>query len=363
VRFGQLGRLLVTHLKLKHVDRFVDRHGHVRHYFRRNRGPRILLPGEPGSSEFMRAYEAALAGDDVPASPKRRQRGEPGTFDDLLQLFFESANYAQLSAVTRRVYRLQMEKLFADEGIGGRLVSQMKREHASRMIAKRASTPAAANNALKVLRILVRFAIDNGWRDDDPTMRIKRFTLGEHHSWTDEEISAFEARWPIGTSERTAFALLLYTGQRVSDVAKMSWRDLDGHGLNIVQVKTKEKLWIPLHPDLTAILAQWPRTHIAIITSTFGKPFPAAGFGQWMAKKIAKAGLPDRCVTHGLRKAAARRLADAGCTPHQIMSITGHRSLKEVERYTKAAEQRRLAQVAIERLQGQATNKDSQPRD
>ena len=79
-----------------------------------------------------------------------------------------------------------------------------------------------------------------------------------------------------------------------------------------------------------------------------------------MAATIAQAGLPDRCVTHGLRKAAARRLAEAGCTAHQIMSITGHQSMKEVERYTKAVEQKRLAVAAIEQ-QVRAENKLFQP--
>ena len=80
-----------------------------------------------------------------------------------------------------------------------------------------------------------------------------------------------------------------------------------------------------------------------------------------MADKIAAAGLPNRCVTHGLRKAAARRLAEAGCSEHQIMAITGHGSLKEVERYTKDAAQARLAKTAIERLPVRNTNKNSQP--
>ena len=69
-----------------------------------------------------------------------------------------------------------------------------------------------------------------------------------------------------------------------------------------------------------------------------------------MPAKIDKAGLPKRCVTHGLRKAAARRLAEAGCTANEIAAITGHATLQEVSRYTKAAEQRRLAVSAIRRL-------------
>lgn len=347
----------MTHLKLKRVDRFVDRHAHVRHYFRRNRGARILLPGEPGSQEFRVAYEAALGGTDAPATPKRRQRGAPGTFDALVQLYLDGSNFARLAPSTRNAYRLVIERFMRDEGIGHRLVAQMTREHVSRMVAKRSATPGAANDVLKKIRTLVRFAIDNGWRQDDPTLRIKSFAEGEFHTWTDEELAAYEARWPIGTRERTAFGLLLYTGQRLADVRKMSWRDLDGPGINVTQGKTGTRLWVPLHPELASILDQWPKSHVAMLTTNFGQPFTVKGFGNWMAERIQLAGLPDRCVTHGLRKAAARRLADCGCTPHQIMAITGHRSLKEVQRYTRAAEQRRLAQAAIAQLQ----DKDSQP--
>jgi integrase len=355
-----VGELPVTGFKLKFVDRFVDRHGRPRHYFRRDRGARVLLPGEPGSTEFMRAYDAALSGGPVPAAKAVRQRGAPGTFDDLMQRYLESANFSRLSPATKQAYQLTGEKLIREEDIGRRLVAQMKREHVSRMVAKRAATPGAANNSLGILRILVRYAIDIGLRPDDPTLRIKRLPGSEHHSWTDDEITAFEARWPIGTRERVAFSLLLHTGQRLDDVRLMSWSHLEGSGINVAQQKTKARLWIPLHPELAAILAQWPRTHVAIITTRFGQPFTHDGFGSWMASRIERAALPDRCVSHGLRKAAARRLADAGCSTHQIGAITGHQSLKEIERYTKAAEQRHLAQAAMDRLQGQATNKDSQ---
>jgi integrase len=64
---------------------------------------------------------------------------------------------------------------------------------------------------------------------------------------------------------------------------------------------------------------------------------------------IQAAGLPPRCVPHGLRKVAARRLAEPGCSASEIMAITGHKTLAEVERYTRAAEQERLARQAIKR--------------
>jgi integrase len=230
------------------------------------------------------------------------------------------------------------ERLVRDEDIGHRLVRQMERKHVSAIVARRSRTPGAANDVLKKLRILLRFAIDNGMRKDDPTVRIKSFAEGTFHTWTDEEISAFESHWPIGTRERTAFALFLYTGQGLSDVRRMSWRDVEGSTIKVIQGKTKAELWIPLHPDLSTALAAWPRTHMVMLTTHYGEPHSVKGLGNWMAATIAQAGLPDRCVTHGLRKAAARRLAEAGCTAHQIMSITGHQSMKELQCYTNAVE-------------------------
>jgi integrase len=172
--------------------------------------------------------------------------------------------------------------------------------------------------------------------------RIKKFAEGEFHTWTDDEIADFEKKWPIGTRERKAFALLLYTGQRASDVAKMSATDIEDGGIWVVQQKTKAKLLIPVHPDL--------------LKTAYGEPFTSKGFSNFMADKIGAAGLPERCVTHGLRKAAARRLAEAGCSANEIAAVTGHVTLEEVARYTKAAEQKKLARAAIERLSGGGTS-------
>ena len=174
----------MTRIKLRYVDRFTDRNNHDRYYFRRGKGPLIALPGLPASAEFIRAYQAALDGNAVPPRT-HRARGAPGTFDDLAQRYFQSADYARLAPTTRAVYKLVIERLIRDEKIGQRLVRRMAREHVSRMMAKRADRPAAANETLKKIRILVRFAIANGWRQDDPTLRIKHFTEGEHHTWTE----------------------------------------------------------------------------------------------------------------------------------------------------------------------------------
>ena len=70
------------------------------------------------------------------------------------------------------------------------------------------------------------------------------------------------------------------------------------------------------------------------------------------------AGLPH-CCAHGLRKAAARRLAEAGCTEHEIAAITGHASLREIARYTKAADQVRLAVAAMDKMRTPTVKPDA----
>jgi hypothetical protein len=45
-----------------------------------------------------------------------------------------------------------------------------------------------------------------------------------------------------------------------------------------------------------------------------------------------------------------RRLAEADGTAKQIAAVSGHKTLREIERYTEAADQRKLAHAAIEKL-------------
>ncbi|KAB2912685.1 MAG: tyrosine-type recombinase/integrase [Hyphomicrobiaceae bacterium] len=354
----------MTLIKLKHIDRFVDRHGKARYYYRAGgRGMRIALPGRPGSPEFMSAYKRAAIGEVVERGPK--QRGAQGTFDRLVQDYFSSPEYLRLAPSSQKTYRSVIERLLIDESIGHRRVAEMSREHVHRIISKRAETPGAANSVLQKLKVLLHFAIDNGWRKDDPTLRIKKFANGEFHTWTEEELAQYEKRWPIGTTERLAFALLLYTGQRRSDVVTMLWSDVKDGTICVTPLKTKRrtgvKRWIPIHPALQEVLDAADQDGETTLKTAFGQPFTSNGFGSgFMAVKIDKAGSPKRCVTHGLRKAAARRLAEAGCTANEIAAITGHATLQEVSRYTKAAEQRKLAQTAMRRLSPPKPKTDSQ---
>jgi integrase len=190
-------------------------------------------------------------------------------------------------------------------------------------------------------------------RTDNPFTDLKRYRLGTYHTWTDAEIAQFERRWPLGTRERLAFALLLYTGQRGGDVVKMLRSDIVDGCIRVAQDKarkgTTNELMIPVHPALARALQAGPVVGMQhIITDARGKPL--RGLTDLIERAVKLAGLPARCVAHGLRKAALRRLAEHGSTTKEIAAVSGHRSLAEIERYTARADQAGLAQAAIAKL-------------
>ncbi len=99
---------------------------------------------------------------------------------------------------------------------------------------------------------------------------------------------------------------------------------------------------------------------MTIVNTVYGKPFTVDGFSQWLRNAISAAGLPLGCQPHGLRKAAGRRLAEAGCTAHEIMAVLGHKTLTEAERYTREADQVSLATEAMTKLEGRTANRIAQ---
>ena len=187
---------------------------------------------------------------------------------------------------------------------------------------------------------------------NDPTfgIRIKMPKSDGHHTWTEDEIAQFEARWRIGSKPRLALALGLYTAQRRGDVVHIGRQHIRGGVLTLRQQKTGAVLTIPVHPDLAAIIAATPVGHLTLLTTRTGKSYAANDFSVQFRTWCDAAELPGHCVFHGLRKSALTRLADAGCTAHEIAAISGHKTLMEVERYTKAADQVRLARAAMERI-------------
>jgi integrase len=343
-----------------HVEVWTDRHGKLRVYFRRGKGQRVPLPEPIGSPEFEAAYAEALAGA-VAAKRDVRAPATPGTIGGLIVSYYKSAEFVALRETSKAGYRSRVEAI--REKHAHRTLAGMTREGIiTKILQPYADRPGQRLAILKMLRVLIRHAINIGLLKYDPSLGIKRPKTREIRSWTDDEIARFERRWPIGTRERLAFALMLYLGQRRSDVHRMTWAATTATTITLTQQKTGARLVIPLHSELRDILAAAPRDHVTILNTAFGRPFTVDGFSQFMRDAIASTGLPLECQPHGLRKAAGRRLAEAGCSAREIMAILGHKTLSEAERYTRDADQQRLAEAAIVRLEtGRSGNKSPKP--
>jgi integrase len=173
-----------------------------------------------------------------------------------------------------------------------------------------------------------------------------RYKSDGFHTWSEEEIAAFEDKHPIGSRPRLALALLIYTGQRRSDLVNMGPKHVRKGYMTVRQQKTGKLLDLPMHPELVRVIAATTIGLKSFLVTSHGQPYTPAGFGNWFREQCNEAGLAQ-CSAHGLRKAACRRLAEAGCSANEIMAVSGHSDLREVTIYTAAAEQKRLATQAM----------------
>jgi len=341
----------VARVQLPYIQTFRDRFGKVRYYFRRTGFERVALPGKPGSAEFLAAYYAASGVGPKDPKSRRLSLAPTGSISALLCDYYQSAEFQRLKLVTQTTYRRALDGFAALELSGttvGKLpVARLERRHILQLLDRYADKPGASEVLMKRLRTVLTFAVDRGWIASNPATRIRSHRKSEGFTpWSEEDVDQFAAHWPEGSKARLALALLLYTGQRRSDVVGMGRPHLRGDLLQVVQQKTKARLAIPVHPALKLELDRLPPDQLTFLLTEHGKPFSVAGFGNWFGERAREAGLTGR-TAHGLRKAAARRLAEAGCSAHEIMAITGHQTLAEAERYTRSANQITLARSAI----------------
>lgn len=339
--------------KPRFVQGFTDRHGHPRYYFRRHGFKRVPLPGLLRSNEFMARYHELMA-----AKPEPSQIGSdrvvPRSIHALAINYYDSATFKALKPVTQRVYHHIIDRFRREPDPTGRPFGDMsavtiKSRHVEKLMEMRAAKPDSANGLRKVLREMMKVAKRLEWRDDDPTQgveKIKPKRKGGYHRWTDAEIAIFEQCYAVGSKERLAMALGLYTGQAREDVALMGEQHITDGALDWVRKKTEEKtgleLTIPIHPELRRIIDATPSGHLTFIVTENGAPYSRGSFGNWFKAACKKAGLPH-CSFHGLRKAAATRLIDAGCDVVEAASITGHASLKELQRYIETRDRKKAA--------------------
>ena len=255
-----------------HLYRDKDRQGRDRWRLRVRGKKAVTVKGSYGSPEFAANYRAALEVDGA-----RGAVGELGTIAALAKSYLRSATFAALAAETQRSRRRLVEN-FAIK-FGKLSVAGLKRENVKTIMERLADKPGEARNTLSMLRVLMALAIDEGTRDDDPSAKIKRPKLSSTgwHTWDEDQIATFEARHPVGTMARLAFALAIHTGQRAADLVKMGRQHISNGKISVVQQKTNTPLWIPIHPELGELIAKMPIDNLTLIVSDTGQPYSSAG--------------------------------------------------------------------------------------
>jgi integrase len=300
----------------------------------------------PGSSEFGSVYDGLYQQHVAKLKPAIAYA--PATLGGVIEKYLASKEYQSKSRNTQRIYRRTLDPLKEIAGRG--FIADLREHHVRQIRQKFLPSTSQADMAVIVLRILWVFAKEELALQlgVNPAGDIRRLHKNPkaYEPWTDDVIARFEDHVRTNSTAQMALLLLLFTGQRVGDVAAMKWSQYDGKGIGVRQQKTSAFLWIPCHVRLKAALDAAPRHSEFIV----GKSFTGDGLSNVVRRALRRIGA-EQYTTHGLRKNAAIALAEVGCTPQQIAAVTGHRSWKMIQHYIAAADQKKLAAQAIRRLE------------
>jgi integrase len=359
--------------ELRFLKTFQDRHGRWRIYFRRRGfkaralpvpsgyvGPNKPLPAD--CLAFLAAYQAAMT-EPLAALQPGEKRAAHGTVAWLVAEYFASLDFLGRPKSVQVKHRKHIEDFRVRRG--ERIVAGLEQVHFETRLAAMLDTPAAANQWRVAMRDLMAYAVKRGIVGTNPVAGIKKRSSGNpdgHHTWTLEQVEAFRRTHPIGAKARLALELMVRLALRRSDVIRLGPPDVRSGVLKYTQFKMREHtpshVEVPIPADLAAIIANTPGTGIKRwLLDGNGNDFTESAFSHWFADMCDAAGLPRKtrpsgewvrlCTPHGLRKRCLTDMAERECTAHEIMSVSGHLTLKELERYTRLADRARNAKAAM----------------
>jgi integrase len=302
----------------------------------------------------MASYDLALS-----SAPTLREIGaantHPGTINALVVHYYQSDAWNQLTADTRKTRKRIIERFRVEHG--NKRVAMLQREHILNMLAKIAK-PTAKRHWLMAVTGLMAAAVPL-MRKDNPTEGIARIRLAKsrgHHTWTDEQIAQYREHWPLGTQQRLVMEFALETTSRRGEVVRLGPQHVRNGRIRIERTHGSADVDIPMTPELQGACDAMPKGHLTFLVTAYGKPRSKYGLGNDFAKWATQAGLPRECRLHGLKKGGMRRLAETGATAHELMAISGHRTLTEVQRYTEDANRKLLADSAMAKRVGRIEN-------
>ena len=340
-----------------HLHREITRHGRAVWYVRIGRGTRIRIRAQFGSPEFDSEYRAALSG--VPA---RKSTPSTSSLQWLIARYRETLDWNALSNATRR----RRENIFKGviETAGDESYARITSATILAGRHRRAKTPHQARHFLDAIRGLFRWAHKAGFIKTDPTLGVHNLPRKRTEGftpWTEQHIAAYEARWPIGTRQRVWLDVLAYTGLRRGDVVRLGRQ----HVRDGVATLRPEKggfvveVTLPILPVLQRTLDAGPTGDLTYVVGANGRPLTKESFGNEFKAACMSADVPGSA--HGVRKIAATRAAENGATEAELMAIFGWTDPKMAAHYSRAANRRKLAAQAIEKLNADRTSIPAPP--
>jgi len=286
-------------------------------------------------------------------------RNAAGSVDALCAAFYNSPGWLSMKQSSQTTYRSIIERWRAQHGT--KPIARLEPRHIDSWLSAMRDRPAAANNLRKALSRLFRYAVRMGWLKRNPVEATEPYRINSEgfHAWTEDEIAAFQTRWPIGTRERLALEMLLWTGLRKSDVIQLGPSHRREDRFYLRHGKTGAETILPVVPAIEQAIASLDPAHAGHATylvTEFGRAFTSAGFGNWFRARCDMAGLKG-CSAHGLRKALSRRIAEAGGTANQGRAVTGHKSDKMFAGHSQRKD-RRPSSISIfcRRFSGSPSN-------
>ncbi|MGX4804843.1 tyrosine-type recombinase/integrase [Bradyrhizobium guangdongense] len=375
----------MAEIKLDYVNSFIDSRGKRRYVFRRKGHKKVTINGRPGSPEFMDAYHSLLerTGGAIPEIGGSRTK--IGTINALAVALYKHDVFTKgLAKDTQAPWRRIIDHFREFKTPSGRVYGDNRFATIQRrniVAFLEGKTANAQKNNLKAIRFLVRFAISQGELAHDPTEDIDVLKADGpkstgHMTWLEPQIEQYREYHALGTVARLALELLLniaarrhdahLIGQQHNRAGKLTWRP------HKTLRTTGKMLSIRILPNLQAALDAMPKQAraegvLTFLVNDYGRPFAsAAAFGNKFADWCTAAGMkPVLCDdgrtrnfrAHGLRKAALRALAHAGATGVELMAVSGHSSLEQVQVYIDQVEQERAAEAAMRKLTTMPTTK------
>lgn len=341
--------------KPQYVHLFTDAREKPRNAFRRAGQKKVPLPWPMYTEEWWKAYHAAFAGTPEPKSSAGASKTVAGTMNALIAEYYQCAEFTSLAASTQATYRNQLEAFRKEHGDGP--VAEIKAKHIAAILGEIAKkSTAQAQKLKKRLTTLFRLAVQWEYLEINPMPnvgRVKHKTKG-YEPWTEDDIAKFRDHWPEGSPRRIAFEILLFTGLRRSDAVRIGRQHIQGSRI-VTKIKKsgdEVEISIPIHPEFQSVLDTIQHHHLNFITTERGAARSEKAFTNWIIEAARDAGLPAHRSPHGLRKSACIRLAEAGCSASQIMAVTGHRNLAEVETYVREANRKMMADDAYAKAYG-----------